>query len=294
MNSDFLGVFVPVVTPFINQDIQIDWLQENLDKLAESDVKGFLALGSNGEFMSLSEEEQLEVVKIFVRHKSDKILMVGTARESLKETIAFSQKVIDLGADYISLLTPHYFARHVNDDLLIHYYTEIAEQLSVPILLYNAPGFASGVTLSPQTVKHLSEHENIVGMKDSSASGMNGYLAELRDSDFSVLAGSANFFFQALVLGAQGGIISVANYLPELACKLHSKIVEQKYDEAVELHYKIFQINKITSGKYGVPGVKSAMNIFGFKGGVARSPLKQLSTKETQDMKRQFEEIGLI
>lgn len=139
--------------------------------------------------MSLTEQEQLEVLQTFAKHKGNKVVMAGTARESTRETIELSKRVIDTGVDFVSILTPHYFAKRITDDVLIRY-TEIADVLSVPVLIYNAPGFAGGVQISPAVVKQLAEHPNIVGMKDSSPSGMSGFLNVRRDNEtFHILAG---------------------------------------------------------------------------------------------------------
>lgn len=295
MNAKRLsGVYVPVVTPFEDDIIKLGWLEENLEKLGRENLSGYLALGSNGEFMSLTVDEQLNVVKTFMKKKGNKIVMVGTARESVNETVVFSKKVIDLGADYVSILTPHYFSKNMTEDVLIRYYTQIADSLTVPVLLYNAPGFASGIKISPEVVRILAQHPNIAGMKDSSPAGMNSFLSEVRYADFEVLAGSANIYFAALLLGATGGIISVANYLPRLACEFHEVIMKKDYEKARELHFKIFEINKMVSGSHGVAGVKAAMNIMGFKGGTARSPLQVLSQDEYNKIQGLFEELGII
>ncbi|MBI9109127.1 MAG: dihydrodipicolinate synthase family protein [Spirochaetales bacterium] len=288
------GVFTPVVTPFEKDEIRLDWLAENLQKAGETELKGYLALGSNGEFMSLSESEQLDVIKTFVVNKKGKVLMTGTARESVKETIEFSKKAIELGSDYISVLSPHYFAKKMNDEVLYRYYSLIADALTVPVLLYNAPGFASGVMLSNSLVSRLADHPNIIGMKDSSPSGMNGYLAAVQEKDFHILAGSANFYYSALSLGAVGGIISLANALPELCCDFHEAVVTGNSELAVREHYRIFRLNQAVSGKYGVAGVKASMNITGYKGGEPRQPLEAVNAEQSLEMKAFFEKMNVL
>ena len=272
------GVFAPVVTPFDNDEVRYDWLRENLEKLGETELKGYLALGSNGEFMSLTREEQIEVLKVFAKYKGNKIVMAGTARESTRETVEFSCQVADMGVDFVSILTPHYFAKRTTDDVLIRYYTEVADNVPIPVLLYNAPGFTGGVQISPQTVLELSKHANIAGMKDSSPAGPARFLNILDASeDFHVLAGSANFFYPSLHLGAIGGILSLANSFPDICCELYHLYIKGRYNEARMLHFRIARLNTAVSGTYGVPGVKAAMNITGFRGGEPRHPLKPIS-----------------
>jgi 4-hydroxy-2-oxoglutarate aldolase len=292
--SNLSGVFTPVVTPFAKDEIRLDWLAENLQKAGETKLKGYLALGSNGEFMSLSESEQLDVIRTFAENKKDKVVMAGTARESVKETIEFSKKAIELGSDYISVLSPHYFAKKMNDEVLYRYYSLVADALTVPVLLYNAPGFASGVMLSNSLVSRLADHPNIIGMKDSSPAGMNGYLAAVQDKDFHVLAGSANFYYSALNLGAVGGIISLANALPELCCGFHEAVVSGNSELAVTEHYRIFRLNQAVSGKYGVAGVKASMNITGYNGGEPRQPLAAINADQSSEMKAFFEKMDVL
>nr|MDO8119251.1 dihydrodipicolinate synthase family protein [Candidatus Sigynarchaeota archaeon] len=282
-----------VVTPFKDDTIIFENLRENLQKLNSTYLTGYLALGSNGEFRSLSDEEQTKVLDIFAREKGEKVVMAGTARESTKETIEKTKKVADMGCDFASILTPCYFAKKMNDEILTGYYQRIADSSPIPILLYNAPGFASGVQISPKAVQQLARHENIVGMKDSSPTGPDRFLAQLNPGqDFYVLAGSANFFYPSLHLGAVGGILSLANVLPEQCCKLYHLFLEGAYDEARELHFRLQRLNGAVSGTHGVAGVKGAMDVTGFKGGEPRHPLVQITEADKEKIRKKIIEEG--
>jgi 4-hydroxy-2-oxoglutarate aldolase len=280
------GVFVPVVTPFFNERISIDGLKRNLLKLNKTAVAGYLALGSNGEFMSLSYKEQIQVLEVFAANKGDKTVMVGTGCESTHHTIEFSKIAASMGFDYVSILTPHYFAKQMNGKTLKDYYLQIADAVPISVLFYNAPGFASGVTIPVDTVVELSKHPNIVGMKDSAPTGPAKYLNFINaDADFSVLAGSANFFYPTLQLGCSGGVISLANALPDACCNLYQLFQEKKFDEAKELHFKLSRLNQAVSGSYGVAGVKAAMNIQGFEGGLPRLPLNPVADSAIENIR---------
>ncbi len=289
------GVFAPVVTPFDDDAVRLDWLAENLDKLGRTALTGYLCLGSNGEFMSLTSGEQLDVVKVFAEHKGDKVLMVGTARESTRETIEVSLRAAELGADFVSVLTPHYFAKRTTDDILIRHYTEVADAVPVPVLLYNAPGFAGGVQLSPTVVGKLAAHPNIAGMKDSSPAGAASYLQVTADNDtFSVLAGSANTLLGALVLGATGGVVSLANCLPDECCRLYEAFAQGDLVGACRLHRQLFALNKATSGRSGVAGVKAAMDLMGYRGGAPRRPFVALDQPTRDTLRQAFEQEGIL
>jgi 4-hydroxy-2-oxoglutarate aldolase len=280
------GVFAPVVTPFKDDKLMLDDLRYNIKKLNETELTGYLALGSNGEFRSLSDEEQFKVLEVFAEEKGDKVVMVGTACESTAQTIDKTKQVADMGFDFASILTPSYFAKKMNDEVLTGYFTRIADSSPIPILLYNAPGFAGGVKVSPAAAKMLAGHENIVGMKDSSATGPNSFLAKLDGvEDFHVLAGSANFFYPTLHIGTIGGIISLSNVLPEPCCDLYQLFMDGKYEAAKALHLKLQRLNGAVSGSYGVAGVKGAMDLAGFKGGEPRHPLIKITDADKEKIR---------
>ncbi|HCO96395.1 MAG TPA: dihydrodipicolinate synthase family protein [Phycisphaerales bacterium] len=289
------GVFAPVVTPFSSDKLALDDLRYNLQKLKETDLTGYLALGSNGEFRSLTDEEQIQVLEVFAEEKGDKVVMVGTGCESTKQTIEKSQLVCEMGFDYVSVLTPCYFAKQIDGNILKSHFERIADSIDIPVLLYNAPGFTGGIRIPAKTILELSRHPNIAGMKDSSPEGPAKLLAHLNpEEDFHVLAGSANFFYPCLHLGVPGGIISLANALPESCCDLYRLFTQGKYDEARILHFRLSRLNQAVSGKWGVPGVKAAMNIMGFKGDQPRRPLRAVTNEAAEKIRQQIVNEGFI
>ncbi|MEJ2704013.1 MAG: dihydrodipicolinate synthase family protein, partial [Sedimentisphaerales bacterium] len=260
------GVFAPVVTPFRSDEPALDDLRFNLRRLNETGLTGYLALGSNGEFRSLTDKEQIQVLEVFAEEKGDKIVMVGTGCESSKQTIEKSKLVCEMGFDYVSVLTPCYFAKQIDGATLRSHYERIADAIDVPVLLYNAPGFTGGVRIPVSTIVELSRHPNIAGMKDSSPEGPAKLLAHLDSKeDFHVLAGSANFFYPSLHLGAPGGVISLANALPDPCCELYRLFIQGEYDQARQLHCKLSRLNQAVSGAWGVAGAKVAMDLTGFR-----------------------------
>jgi len=289
------GVFGPVVTPFRSDELALDDLRFNLRKLSETDLAGYFAIGSNGEFRSLTDKEQIQVLDIFAEEKGNKVVMVGTGCESTRQTIEKSKLVSNMGFDYVSILTPSYFAKRIDGDTLQCYYERIADSVDVPVLLYNAPGFAGGVEIPPRTILELSRHPNIVGMKDSSPTGPGKFLTRLEPAaDFHVLAGSANFFYPALHLGAAGGVLSLANVLPGPCCDLYRLFTEGKYDDAKELSFRLARLNRTISGAWGVAGVKAAMDITGFKGGQPRHPLQALTDEAKKRVRQMIINEGFI
>ncbi len=287
------GVFAPVVTPFRNDEILYDELRFNIRKLNESNLTGYLALGSNGEFRSLTDDEQIRVLEVFAEEKGSKVVMAGTGCESTRQTIEKSNIAAEMGFDYVSVLTPNYFAKQMDGPLLRDYYERIADSVSVPVLLYNAPGFTGGVKIPPKTMAELEKHPNIAGMKDSSPTGPARFMnVHDPDKNFHILAGSLNFFYPSLHLGVPGGIISLANVLPGPCCEIYRLFTERRFDEARELHFRLARLNAAFSGIYGVPGVKAAMNSSGFRGGEPRHPLKPVSGEDRKKIREKLSAEG--
>jgi 4-hydroxy-2-oxoglutarate aldolase len=191
-----------------------------------------------------------------------------------------------MGFDYVSVLTPSYFAKNIDGATLQRYYTQVADSIDIPVLLYNAPGFTGGTEIPLKTILELSRHPNIVGMKDSSPAGPFRLLAHLdRTEDFHVLAGSANFFYPSLHLGAAGGVLSLTNALPEPCCDIYRLFTQNKYDDAKELSFRLARLNQAVSSSWGVAGVKAAMDITGFKGGQPRHPLQSITAQAAEQIR---------
>jgi len=257
------GVFAPVVTPFRGDELALDDLRFNLRKFQQTALTGYLALGSNGEAKSLSDKEQLRVLEVFAEEKGDKVVMVGTGCESTRRTVEKSRMASEMGFDYVIILTPSYFAKQIDGAVLADYYTQIAEETDIP--------------------------------KDSSPTGPGKFLACLDPAeDFHVLAGSANFFYPALHLGAAGGVLSLANVLPGPCCDLYELFVQGRFDQARELHFRLARLNQAISGVWGVAGVKAAMNAAGFKGGQPRHPLKAVADEDIQRIKDKMVAEGFL
>lgn len=289
------GVFPPLTTPFVNQLVDYEKLAENIHKMNETKLKGYMPLGSNGEFKSLTDDEALKVIEVVMKHKSkEKTLIAGTGRESAYATVEFTKKVADLGADFASVVTPHYYAKKMNNEALIRFYTEVGDSSPIPILIYNVPGYAGGVTVSAEVISVLAQHPNIVGMKDTSKEDIANYINAVHNgNEFYVLAGSISKFYDGLINGAIGGVLSIADYLPEKCCEIQELFMTGKRREAKELNDHLRSLSKEVSSKYGVAGVKAAMDLLGYNGMDPRIPLMMLSENEVKELKSIFVREGL-
>ena len=288
------GVFAPISTPFAaNEDVDYGALRFNLERYAASGILGYLALGSNGENRSLAEDEKLRVLDEVVRHKGPgQVVLAGAAYDGQREAERFLEAAADWGADFGLVLSPGYFRAQMTGEVLYRYFTSLADRARIPLLLYNAPGFC-GITLSPELVERLAPHPRIVGIKDSASSGIEGFL-RFQGPSFQVLAGSANFLFRAMLGGSPGGTVSLANSFPQLAIELFGYGRARDTVNGVPLQDRIRRINAAISGAHGVAGVKAAMTLAGFRGGIPRRPLLALEPAQVQALGSLLAAEGLL
>lgn len=289
------GVLTPMVTPFKNDEIMYHGLINNVKKMNETGLRGYFVLGTNGEFKSMSVEERLSVLKVVIENAGpDKVVMAGTAAESTRETIDITLEAAKLGVSMVSLLMPHFFRKYIDDDALTSYITEVADASPVPVLLYNNPSVAADILISPEVVRRVAEHPNVVGMKDSSKGNHKDYIEAARGKEFYLLAGSASFFLDSLTIGGVGGVLSLANVFPDECVRLYTAFKEGKMAEARALNEKILALNKRVSGFRGVAAVKGAMDLMGYTGGDPRRPIRGLTEEEKKVLEAGIRELGFI
>jgi 4-hydroxy-2-oxoglutarate aldolase len=292
MNDRLSGIIAPVTTPFVDDEVSIVHLKDNISRYCKTPISGFFLLGSNGEGKSLTEREKLEILETVLKINANrKFIIAGTAHESTKITIKFSREVAAMGVDYISLLPPYYWKRQITDEVLIQYFESTAESVDVPVLIYNAPAF-TGVTISGKVIERVSYHPNIVGVKDSGVGNASDYVIHRSDT-FRVFSGTINHLMPSLVLGADGGVVSLANAFPNICCDLFEKTKVGDIQGAREIHFRLVRLNRFISGMYGVRGVKYAMELAGYFGGFPRLPLLPLTNEDKVNIQKAIQDAGL-
>lgn len=296
--KELRGIFIPAVTPFLeNGEIDFAAMEHNYAVWDKTGISGYMCLGSNGEFRSLDDDESLQVLKKAAVLKKDKILIGGVGRESLHQTLAFIDRVQreKLAIDYLSVITPCYFAKLMDDAALIDYYTRVADFSRYPVLLYCVPAFVNDVCLSVHAVRTLADHSNIYGIKDTSKHMMQEYMAAVggRD-DFTVLSGSLGNLKKSLRMGGSGGILSAANYFPTLCTEITDLFAKGKLEEAEAQIDHMQEIAAATGGKRSVAGVKCTMNQVGLRGGYPRCPVQPVNEEMAQEIRSYIEVHGLL
>jgi len=289
------GIILPVPTPFLNDEVAYDKLASNILKWNQTDISGYLVMGSNGESAYLTREEKLKIVEVTKKNlANDKILIAGTGSDSIKETINLTNEAAKLGADTALILTPSFYKGKMTHPAFNRYFNEVAEDSMIPILIYNVPKF-TGVEIEARTVAELSRHPNIIGIKHSSENmGQLAEIINLTPSDFNVIVGTASVLFAGLCLGAVGGILALANIAPEMCIKLQNYINDNNIEEARELQLQLLSANKAVTAQFGVAGLKAAMDMLGYFGGQPRSPLQSLDDNGKTVLKRILEESNIL
>jgi 4-hydroxy-2-oxoglutarate aldolase len=289
------GIIPPITMPFERGEIAYDKLKQNIAKWNKTGLTGYVVMGSNGESVFLTREEKLKLVEVTKKNMdSGKKLIAGTGSDSIKDTISLSNDAADRCADYVLVLTPSFYKERMKSAAFVRYFTEVADKIKIPLIIYNVPKF-TGVNIEVDAVAKLSDHGNIAGLKNSSEN--TAHTAELVGSvprSFSVLVGTASVLYPGLAAGATGGILALANIAPQECVEIQRLFDAGKHDEASKLQMKLIPINKAVTSKYGVPGLKAAMDMLGCFGGDPRSPLAPLSYRDRGDLKSILKTAGLL
>jgi 4-hydroxy-2-oxoglutarate aldolase len=289
---DFSGIYPPLATPFRDEALDLPALRHNLRRYMGTGLRGVLALGSNGEAAFVDEDEAERFVAATREEiPADRVLLVGTGRQSTRATIQATRRAASAGADAALVITPHYFKSQMGTQALVQHFRAVADASPIPVLLYNVTVF-TGLNLPLEAVVQLSAHPNIVGIKDS-----NGDVAQVADlvastpEDFTVLVGAAPSLYPALAVGASGGIVAAAVVIPELMVKLFDLARAGQHEEARALQRRITPLARAVTATYGVPGLKAAMDLAGYVGGAPRGPLLPAPPEAVATLRRLLDEL---
>jgi 4-hydroxy-2-oxoglutarate aldolase len=296
MPHQFAGLYTPIVTPFTaSGEIDERGIGSNVDHYLASPLTGLVVLGSNGEAAQLEDGEADRVIDVVrARVPKGRPLLVGTGRESTRATIAACKRAAAIGADAVMARTPSFYKPQMTSENFIRHYTEVADQSPVPLLLYNVTMY-TGVNLLPDAVEKLSEHPNIVGLKDSGNDMLQigDYLARSKPG-FTVLAGAAPTLFSAVALGVHGAVLALAGLVPELCVELFKHVKAGRVDEARQLQRKLMPLARSIGPIYGVPGLKAALDLMGLTGGTPRPPLRPVAAPVVELLRGQLSELGIL
>ena len=282
------GIFPHITTPFdASGDLYKAKVRHNVEKWNLTGVAGYVVCGSTGESVMLTPEEKFQLWEWVAEcAAAEKLLIAGTGMESVRETVALSNRAAAMGYKAAMVRTPHYYKNLINNAAAqMLYFRAVADQSTIPIMIYNWPQ-VTGVDIPAEAVIQLSEHPNIVGVKESSGN-IEKLMQMVRESKpgFQVLSGSAPTLWPCFQVGAVGAVLAFANAWPYAAIAIWEACRTREYEAAADWQNRIARAAVLVTTKYGVPGLKYAMDLNGYYGGPPRLPL----TVPTPEAKREIE-----
>ncbi|XP_042893224.1 4-hydroxy-2-oxoglutarate aldolase, mitochondrial-like [Penaeus japonicus] len=296
---DLGGVFPPMPTPFNHDEsVNYDKFASNIEAWHKVPFRGLVVQGSNGEYVYLSPEERVDLVKCVrdtLPRDSGKIILAGSGCESTRATIDMSEKMAKAGADAVMVVTPCYYKAGMKDKALYSHFKSVADNSPVPVILYSVPAFTV-IDLSLDVIVDLAEHPNIIGIKESGGdiSKIGAIIHRTHSCDFQVIAGSASFFLPCLQMGGVGAVAALANVLGPAVCDLHKLVMDGDMEAAVALQQKLIGPNSAVTKDFGIPGLKQVMDWMGLYGGPTRSPLQSLSEQDAAKLRKIFVDAGYL
>ena len=276
------GVFAALTTPYAQDgSVSLPDLKHNVHRYNQTDLAGYVALGSTGESVLLTRAE-MDGILITVREAAakGKILLAGAGAESTAETIERAKRAAELGYDAAMVKTPYYYKPAYKPEVLVAHYRRVADESPIPVMLYSIPQF-TGIALAAAEVAALAEHPNIIGIKDSSGNVQGvGEIITATPSAFHVLVGSAATVYPSLAIGARGAILALACALPEKCVALFELVRQGHHEKARELQSILARASRLIVSELSLAGVKHAMDQRGYRGGIPRLPLQPLKEEQ--------------
>lgn len=293
MKTAIKGIFAALTTPFEGEKIALEKFRENIQKFNRTGLAGYVVMGSTGEAPFVDDEESELLVREARRAASnDKIIIAGCGRDSAEWTVKLASRLAEAGAEAALIKPPYYYKSRMSYEALKAYYTEVANRVKIPVILYNIPQNTQ-IWLPVELVVELSSHPNIIGLKESG--GSLAYLGEVVSRvspEFIYLTGSGSILYPALEMGARGAILALANVVPELCVRLYELYQAGNREEARKLQYRLIPLNRALTETYGLPAIKFALDLRGYYGGSCRTPLLPPDEKARETIRKLLEELA--
>jgi 4-hydroxy-2-oxoglutarate aldolase len=285
------GIYTPITTPFDSDgEIYQAKLKYNVEKWNRTGLAGYVVMGSTGESVMVTPEEKYLCWGIVAAAAdSGKLLMAGTGMESVRETVALTNKAAEMGYKAAMVRTPHYYKNLINrGDAQMLFFRSVADRVKIPIMIYNWPQ-TTGIDIPADAVACLSEHPNIIAIKESSGN-LEKVMQMIRECKpgFQILVGSAPTLAPSFQVGAVGAVLAYSNAAPYSCVAIWEAHRAREWDAAKDWQNRIGKASVLVTAKYGIPGLKYAMDLNGYYGGPPRLPLTAPSPEAKQEIEAAF------
>jgi len=287
----FTGSGVAIVTPFTEDGVNFEKLGELIEYQISEKTDAIIICGTTGEASTMPDEEHKPAIKYTVDKVNGRIpVIAGTGSNDTKHCIELSKYAEEVGADGLLLVTPYY--NKTTQKGLIEHFKAVAKEVNIPIILYNVPG-RTGVNIKPETLKVLSEVENIVGVKEASGDiAQVAKIAALCGDDLDIYSGNDDMIVPILSLGGKGVISVVANIVPRDTHDIVEKYLNGDVEGSRKLQLKMLNlINALFIEVNPIP-IKTTMNLLGYNVGKVRMPLTDMEEKNLNILKQELIQYG--
>lgn len=280
------GIFAPLTTPFsADGSLALDLLRKNIGRYNQTRLRGYVINGSTSESVLLRWEEVYRIWETVKEAAAPgKMLIAASGAESTAETIEHTNRAASLGYELALVRTPSFYKPAMSDQTLAMHYLRVADASRIPILLYSVPIFTN-VTIKAPLVASVAKHPNIIGIKDSSGNvaGIAAIIAAAPKS-FQSLVGSSSTLQESLKAGAVGAILALANAFPEICVDIYEASRAGDSARASLLQKKLSAASEMFGTRYGIAGLKYALDRFGYFGGTPRPPLLPVNEMEQREI----------
>ena len=290
----FKGSGVALVTPF-KENLEVDYekLRQLADWHVEHGTDAIIVCGTSGEASTLTEEEHSECIAVVAEQVHGRIpVIAGTGSNATYTAVKLSKEAEQSGVDGLLIVTPYY--NKATQQGLIRHYTEIAEAVSTPIIMYNVPG-RTGCNIQPATAVELAKNvDNIVAIKEASGNiSQIADLASMADGCIDIYSGNDDQILPLLSLGGIGVISVTANIIPEDTSRLVHSYLEGNIEESRRLQLKAMELCHALFCEVNPIPVKKAVELMGLCGGYVRMPLTEMEPKNAERLKKAMVEYGI-
>jgi len=287
----FIGSATAIVTPFTEDGVNYPALAEFIEFQIKNGSDAIVVCGTTGEASTMPDKEHIEVIKFTVDTVNKRVPVIGgTGSNDTRHAIELSKEAEDVGVDGILSVTPYY--NKATQKGLYQHFKMIADSVKIPMIMYNVPS-RTGMNMNPDTVKALSEIDNIIAIKECNL-GQVGDIVNLCSSDFSVYSGDDPVVLPVLSLGGKGVISVMANIIPRDTHDMVMNFFQGDINGAIKMQLQTLDLIKALFSEVNPIPVKAAVNLLGFKAGPCRMPLTELSEHNLELLRKEMQAYGLI
>jgi len=288
------GSIVALITPF-NEDGSVNFtrLRELIDWHIQEQTDAILVLGTTAETPTLTMAEEDEIVRIAIEQAAGRVpIIVGSGSNNTMMAVEQSRKYEAMGADALLVITPYY--NKTSKAGMVHHFTTVADAVNIPIYVYNVPG-RTGVCITYEALAEISQHKNIVGIKEASGDmSLVSRFATLANDNFAIYSGNDDINLPILAIGGSGVISVLANILPRETHELAMAYLEGDVEKSRQMQLKYLNfINSLFIETNPIP-IKEAMNLVGIDVGGYRMPLCPMADDTKAVLMREMQNLGLI